>query len=194
MPSVSDLASKFSKRIEESLNKHVSEFLNNDSSSHDQPYPYQQPIHQQNAPAPYRHNPGPYFFPQRRPPGSPAPVRHPSSDPRKVEVAHVEYLGVVKSSTTRVERDLGFQGRLGDHILVTYGDTMFRDEKWSDNFIGMTCNSVAIATPNPISVFDPLLDDRGFPKHLLEPSKEYEETHHSLGITNVVELEDGRGG
>lgn len=117
------------------------------------------------------------------------------SPERGFRIVHVEELGNVRSLTTRVERDLGFQGQLGQYIMLTYGDTMYRDEDWSDRFIGMTCNSVGIATVDPTEVYDPLLNDSNHPKCFLEPAAEYGEdsSQYALGITNVIELNPGRG-
>lgn len=117
------------------------------------------------------------------------------SRPRNVIIIHVEELGNVLAKSTRVERDLGFQGRLGKNILLTYGDTMYRDENWSDRFIGMTCNSIAIATSDPTRVKDPLLNETDHPKCFLEPSAEYGEdcSDYALGITNIVQVEEDRG-
>lgn len=72
---------------------------------------------------------------------------------------------------------------------------MYRDEDWSDRFIGMTCNSVGLATANPTKVHDPLLNETCHPKCFLEPSAEYGEdcSEYALGITNVVEIEADRG-
>lgn len=201
MHSASDLAHKLSKRIGNELSKRISEFL--DDSSGPATNTGGSQMQQQYSAAPFNQQYGysgnasqmsssTYFVP----PPYTAGFFGASGErvPRDIKIAHVEELGDVKSAETRVERDLGFQGRLGQHVLITYGDTMFRDENWSDNFIGMTCNSVAIASPNPIKVHDPLLGDSGFPRHFLEPSAEYGDGNgYSLGITNVVELEPGRG-
>ena len=44
--------------------------------------------------------------------------------PRNVIIAHVEELGNVRADSTRVERDLGFQGKIGEHVLLTYGESI----------------------------------------------------------------------
>jgi len=115
--------------------------------------------------------------------------------PREVQVQNVIELGNVSSTSTLVKRDLGFQGKLGNYILLSYGDTMFTDSSGSDEFRGMTCNSLAIACEDPTQVFDPLLGDNGYPHCFLIPSKEYGEdpSKYALGITNVVETSHGNG-
>lgn len=123
-----------------------------------------------------------------------------SSDPanpglREVKIKEVTELGDVSSTSTFVKRDLGFQGKLGPHILITYGDTMFSDAEGNEEFRGMTCNSTAIACDEPTCVFDPVLDEREYPRCFLQPSKEYGENSsvYSLGITNIVETSRGEG-
>lgn len=44
--------------------------------------------------------------------------------PRNVIIVHVEELGNVRADSTRVERDLGFQGKIGEHVLLTYGESI----------------------------------------------------------------------
>lgn len=114
---------------------------------------------------------------------------------REVKIKEVKELGDVSSTSTFVKRDLGFQGKLGSHMLITYGDTMFSDAEGNDEFRGMTCNSMAIACDEPTCVFDPVLDDRKYPRCFLQPSKEYGEdpSVYSLGITNIVETSHGEG-
>jgi len=114
---------------------------------------------------------------------------------REVTVKNVIELGNVSSMSTLVKRDLGFQGKLGPHVVLSYGDTMFTDSQGSDEFRGMTCNSSAIACTDPTQVFDPLLDDSGYPHCLMKPSDEYGEdpSKYALGITNVVETTHGKG-
>lgn len=113
----------------------------------------------------------------------------------RLKISHVQELGTVSSVSTRVERDLGFQGKLGPYILLSYGDTMYRDKDWSDNFIGMTCNSVGLATIEPTKVVDPLLNETGHPQFFLKPASEYNEDYgeDALGITNVVEITPDKG-
>lgn len=114
---------------------------------------------------------------------------------RPISIKGVKELGNVTSTSTCVKRDLGFQGKLGKHILLTYGDTMYSKEGGNDEFRGMTCNSVAIASDNPTRVHDPLLNNDGWPHCFLQPSKEYNEdpSVNALGITNVIETRPGEG-
>lgn len=110
-------------------------------------------------------------------------------------IKSVVELGNVSSNSTFVKRDLGFQGTLGNHIILTYGDTMFSNAARDDTFRGMTCNSVAIATTDPTEVLDPLLDENSYPKCLLRPSEQHGEdpSTFSLGVTNIIETSPGRG-
>lgn len=111
------------------------------------------------------------------------------------KVQKVTELGNVTSTSTFVERDLGFYGKLGPYILLTYGDTMFCTSKGFDTFRGMTCNSAAFACEDPTKTLDPILDTNGYPQCFLRPSEEYGEniTEYSLGITNVIEIAPGKG-
>lgn len=113
-----------------------------------------------------------------------------------VEIKNVIELGNVSSSSTFVKRDLGFQGKLGHHVLLTYGDTMFSDAAGSDQWRGMTCNSAAVALDDPTAVYDTLLDDNNYPRCFLKPTEEYGEdpSVYALGITNIVETSHGEGG
>ncbi|RMD43562.1 hypothetical protein DV735_g1577, partial [Chaetothyriales sp. CBS 134920] len=110
-------------------------------------------------------------------------------------IACVEELGDVCSASTWVKRDLGFAGQIGSHILLSYGDTLYTDEHGSDEFRGMTSDSVALATRDPLVVLDTDLDDRGYPNQAcpLMPDCGEDVAEHALGITNVVETEPGRG-
>lgn len=114
---------------------------------------------------------------------------------RQVKIKEVTELGNVTSTSTCVKRDLGFQGKLGSYILVTYGDTLFMRAPPYEEFRGMICNSIAIACNKPTRVFDPVLDEEGDPCCLLRPCSEYGEnpSFYSLGITNVVETSPGEG-
>ncbi|KAK5083527.1 hypothetical protein LTR05_006029 [Lithohypha guttulata] len=114
---------------------------------------------------------------------------------REVKINDVTELGNVLSTSAFVKRDLGFQGQLGSYILLTYGDTMFSDAEGSDQFRGMTCNSVAVAGKHPTKVLDPRLDQDGFPHCFLRPSEQYNEdpSVYALGLTNVVEISPGKG-
>ena len=68
----------------------------------------------------------------------------------------VDFLGDVHSATTFVKRDLGFAGQVGKHILLSYGYTMYSDENYSDQFRGMTSDSVALATHDPLLLWSTL--------------------------------------
>ena len=112
-----------------------------------------------------------------------------------VKIEHVEELGDVRAISTQVERELGFQGSIGGCILLSYGETTYKDEEGSDRIIGTTSNSIALATHNPTEVYDVLLNDAGYPLHFLEPTTEYQEDpgEYALRITNVVEISPGKG-
>lgn len=124
-----------------------------------------------------------------------------SRQPRKLSVACVDFLGEVHSITTTVKRDLGFQGQLGPYILLTYGDTMYTNTTMPSHtlsnhtFMGMTSDSMALATHDPLQVIDPVLDNNGYPPQFCPLHKEYNEepSEYSLGITNVVETTPGSG-
>lgn len=111
---------------------------------------------------------------------------------RQLEVKNVIELGNVRSTSTSVKRDLGFHGRLGQYAFNTYGDTMFGS---GDQFRGMTCNSIAIATTSPTEVLDPLLNDNSYPHCFLLPDQSSGEdpSSWSLGITNIIETAPGQG-
>jgi hypothetical protein len=125
---------------------------------------------------------------------------HPTShSPRAAEkalsVTTAHYLGTVRSATTHVNRDLGFQGQIGQYILLSYGDTMYSDGNYSDHWRGMTSDSVALATKDPLVVIDPDLNDDGYPKQSCPIIEHYGEDKSvcALGITNVVETNEGEG-
>lgn len=115
--------------------------------------------------------------------------------PPDPKVAKVDFLGDVHSSNTYVIRDLGFQGRLGDHILLSYGDTLFSDANYSDTWRGIASDSIALATHDPLVVIDPILDDNGYPPQFCPIHKQYGEDNSecALGITNVVETSHNQG-
>ena len=119
----------------------------------------------------------------------------PRSSSNVVSIAKTNFLGTVRSATTHVTRDLGFQGQIGQYVLLTYGDTMYSDGNYSDHWRGMTSDSVALATKNPLVVIDPNLDDDGYPKQFCPVVKHFGEdpAECALGITNVVETEPGQG-
>ena len=112
-----------------------------------------------------------------------------------VRVARAEMLGNVKSLTTHVNRDLGFQGRIGTHVLLTYGDTLYSDGNYSETWRGMTSDSMAYATRNPVEVVDVDLNDQGYPKQFCPVESAYGEdaSNFAMGITNIVETSAGQG-
>jgi hypothetical protein len=126
-------------------------------------------------------------------------AHHTSHSPRPasntLSVAGAHLLGTVRSATTHVNRDLGFQGQIGPYILLTYGDTMYSDGNYRDLWRGMTSDSVALATKDPLVVIDPDLNDDGYPKQFCPIIEHFGEDKAvcALGITNVVETEPGRG-
>jgi hypothetical protein len=120
----------------------------------------------------------------------------PQSRTRKLTVSNVDFLGDVHSLTTHVVRDLGFQGQIGPYILLTYGDTIYTDAHHNTSkFMGMTSDSVALATHNPLEVIDPLLNEKKYPKQFCPISEKHGENMSTcaLGITNVVETYQGQG-
>ncbi|KIV93340.1 hypothetical protein PV10_04558 [Exophiala mesophila] len=126
--------------------------------------------------------------PSRRSPG-------PAKFPPKVNISKVDFLGDVHSSTTYVIRDLGFQGRIGKHVLLSYGDTLWSDANYSDKWRGMVSDSVALATHDPLVVIDPILNANGYPPQFCPVMSEYNETNsdYALGITNIVETGRNQG-
>ena len=117
-----------------------------------------------------------------------------STQPPKLSVKCVDFLGDVHSETTYVKRDLGFQGQIGQYVLLTYGDTLYSDANYSDTWRGMTSDSVALATHNPLVVVDPVLRN-GYPPQFCPVMEKYGEdmANYALGITNVVETYPGQG-
>ena len=97
--------------------------------------------------------------------------------------------------TTAVKRDLGFPGRLGCNIFLSYGDTMYSNSTYSDEFRGMVSDSVALATHVPLEVIDIPLNAQGYPQQFCPIMAEYGEdpATHALGITNIVETYPGQG-
>ena len=124
-----------------------------------------------------------------------------SKQPVAITVAKVEVLGEVHSITSNVKRDLGFQGQLGPYLLLTYGDTLWTNtslpsaDLFNDTFRGMTSDSMALATHNPLEVIDPVLDSNNRPPQFCPLHTEYSEEPATcaLGITNVVETNPGEG-
>jgi len=119
----------------------------------------------------------------------------PKEYPPDIQVSCVDFLGNVYSSNTYVKRDLGFQGRLGRHILLSYGDTMYSDANYSDTWRGMTSDSIALATHDPLIVVDPILNDDGYPPQFCPLMDDLNEdpAECALGITNIVETHPGQG-
>ncbi|KIW39404.1 uncharacterized protein PV06_09174 [Exophiala oligosperma] len=111
------------------------------------------------------------------------------SYPPDVSVSCVDFLGEVHSATTYVKRDLGFQGQIGSFVLLSYGDTMYSDVNYSDTWRGMTSDSVALATHDPLVVVDPVLNQQGYPPQFCPVVDSFGEdpSECALGITNVVQ-------
>ena len=112
-----------------------------------------------------------------------------------VSVSCVELLGDVRSLTPRVKRDLDFRGRIGNHVLLTYGDTLNSDANYTDTWRGMTSDSIAYATHNPSEFLDVGLNDQGFPQQFCPLEEKYGEdtAECAMGITNVIETYSGQG-
>ena len=112
-----------------------------------------------------------------------------------ISVHCVEELGDVHSETTFVKRDLGFQGQIGENILLSYGDTLWSDAAYSDTFRGITSDSAAWATHNVTAVVDPNLNAQGYPQQFCPTLPEYgeDQSTYALGITNAVETYPGQG-
>ncbi|KAK9489865.1 hypothetical protein V1508DRAFT_426647 [Lipomyces doorenjongii] len=112
-----------------------------------------------------------------------------------ITVHSATFLGDIHSTTTHCLRDNGFNGQIGGVTLLTYGDTMFRDSSYSNTFRGMTSDSVAQATSNPLHVTDVLLDGGGWPQQFcpLNPAWNEDKSVHAMGITNVVETSPRKG-
>ncbi|KIX00067.1 uncharacterized protein Z518_10994 [Rhinocladiella mackenziei CBS 650.93] len=119
-----------------------------------------------------------------------------TSYPPNISIACVDFLGDVHSATTYVKRDLGFQGQLGQYVLLSYGDTMYSDANYSDTWRGMTSDSAALATHNPLVVIDPVLTPEGYPPQFcpLVASFGEDPAKYGMGITNVVETDDSGQG
>ncbi|RMZ88748.1 hypothetical protein DV736_g4021, partial [Chaetothyriales sp. CBS 134916] len=110
-------------------------------------------------------------------------------------IAGVEELGDVHSASSWIKRDLGFQGQIGNHVILSYGDTLYTDENGSDEFRGMTSDSIALATHDPLVVLDSDLNKYGYPNQGCPVVADYGENmgEDALGITNVVETEPRKG-
>ena len=109
--------------------------------------------------------------------------------PPSISITCVDSLGDVHSATTFVKRDLGFQGQIGEYVLLSYGDTLYSDSNYSDTWRGMTSDSVALATQNPLLVVDPVVNSEGYPPQFCPLLTSFGEnpSECGLGITNVVE-------
>lgn len=129
-----------------------------------------------------------------------------SLPPSTLHIKSTTFLGPVKSQTTHVVRDLGFPGRLGEYVLLTYGDTLYIEENGtadhdsSHDWRGMVCNSVALATEDVTQVCDPRksdsggsTDERWWPDCFLKPGEGEDESEWALRLTGVIELSPGRG-
>jgi hypothetical protein len=112
-----------------------------------------------------------------------------------ISACAVQELGNVSSETTYVKRDLGFAGRIGQNYFLSYGDTLYTNSTYTDVFMGMTSDSVALATQDPLEVIDVNLNDQGYPQQFCPIMAEYGEdsSTYALGITNVVETYPGQG-
>src|SRR6202012_1855954 len=108
--------------------------------------------------------------------------------PPSISVVHVDILGDVHSATTYVKRDLGFQGQMGPYVLLSYGDTLYSDPSYSDTWRGMTSDSIAFATQDPLVVVDPVLNSDGYPPQFCPLISSFGEdpSECALGINNVV--------
>ncbi|EXJ55494.1 hypothetical protein A1O7_08421 [Cladophialophora yegresii CBS 114405] len=109
--------------------------------------------------------------------------------PPLVDIVCADLLGDVHSATTYVKRDLGFQGQIGPYVLLSYGDTLYSDASYSDTWRGMTSDSVALATQDPLVVVDPFLNTDGYPPQFCPLISSFGEdpSECAMGITNVVE-------
>lgn len=110
-------------------------------------------------------------------------------------VSSATLLGDVHSTTTFVKRDLGFQGSIGNTTILTYGDTMYSDSTYSNTWRGMTSDSAALATGDPLKVQDVGLNGNGFPQQFCPLMQQYGEdpSVDAMGITSVVETYPGQG-
>ena len=112
-----------------------------------------------------------------------------------ISVSSVRELGDVHSETTYVARDLGFAGQIGNYVLLSYGDTLYSDATYNATFRGMTSDSMALATHDPLKVRDISLNRDGYPQQFCPIMGIYNETaaEYALGITNVVETYPDQG-
>jgi hypothetical protein len=115
--------------------------------------------------------------------------------PPAIRATSIRFLGEVHSATTFVKRDLGFQGQLGEYVLLSYGDTLYSDSQYSDTWRGMASDSIALATHDPLWVVDPVLDSNGYPPQFCPLISGFGEdpSECGMGITNVVETFPNQG-
>lgn len=112
-----------------------------------------------------------------------------------LKVKSVEPIGDVRSKNTYVNRDLGFPGKVGKHVFLSYGDTMWSNASNDKGFMGMTSDSLALATPHPCEVHDVTVQGNGYPAQFCPVMKEYGEdmSTDAMGITSVVEMNPDQG-
>ena len=115
-----------------------------------------------------------------------------------LSVSSTKFLGDVHSSTTYVNRDLGFAGQVGSYVLLSYGDTLYTDANYSTTpipFRGIVSDSVAFATHDPLTVLDVNLNNASYPQQFFPLLSGYGEdpSTSAIGITNVVETYPGIG-
>lgn len=114
--------------------------------------------------------------------------------PPNITITCIDFLGDVHSATTYVKRDLGFQGQIGEYVLLSYGDTLYTDANYTDAWRGMTSDSLALATHDPLVVVDPVLNGDGYPPQFCPLlSSDEDPADCALGITNAVETTHGHG-
>lgn len=108
-----------------------------------------------------------------------------------IGVASTQYLCNVRSTNTDTVRDLGYVGRLGGQVVHSYGDTLNAP---SASF-WMTSDSSALGTNDPCKIYDAALDGGVHPAQFVPIEAKYGEvnTADAMGITNVIETENGAG-
>lgn len=72
---------------------------------------------------------------------------------------------------------------------------MWSNSSYSEEFRGMTSDSVALATTDPCLVEDIGVQPNGYPKQFCPIMSEHgeEAANDSMGITSVIETEEGKG-
>lgn len=132
-------------------------------------------------------------------PNQAGPIQSNHLSPRgqlSLNVSRVDFLGEVHSATTYVKRDLGFSGQLDNVIILSYGDTIWSNaQNDTSTFRGLTSDSMALATDNPLAVVDVGLNNQGYPNQFCPVMSEYGESmsDDAMGITNVVQISPGLG-